>query len=57
MTLSSLSNTTLPWQALRPELTVTDIPSQPQDFFALQPRAGEAVHSKFTPHFIGIESG
>lgn len=47
MTLSSLSNTTLPWQALRPELTVTDIPSQPQDFFALQPRAGEAVR-----HFI-----
>mgnify|MGYP003083732448 FL=1 len=47
MTLSSLSNTTLPWQALRPELTVTDIPSQPQYFFALQPRAGEAVR-----HFI-----
>ena len=47
MTLSSLSNITLPWQALRPELTVTDIPSQPQDFFALQPRAGEAVR-----HFI-----
>ena len=47
MTLSSLSNTTLPWQALRPELTVIDIPSQPQDFFALQPRAGEAVR-----HFI-----
>ena len=47
MTLSSLSNTTLPWQALRPELTVTDIPSQPQDFFVLQPRAGEAVR-----HFI-----
>ena len=47
MTLSSLSNTTLPWQALRPELTVTDIPSSSQDFFALQPRAGEAVR-----HFI-----
>ena len=47
MTLSSLSNITLPWQALRPELAVADIPSQPQDFFALQPRAGEAVR-----HFI-----
>ena len=47
MTLSSLSNTTLPWKALRPELTVTDIPSSSQDFFALQPRAGEAVR-----HFI-----
>lgn len=47
MTLSSLSNTTLPWQALHPELTVTDIPSSSQDFFALQPRAGEAVR-----HFI-----
>ena len=43
----TLSNTTLPWQALRPELTVTDIPSQPQDFFALQPRASKAVR-----HFI-----
>jgi len=47
VTLSSLSNTTLPWKALRPELTVTDIPSSSQDFFALQPRAGEAVR-----HFI-----
>ena len=47
MTLSSLSNTTLPWKALRPELTVTEIPSLSQDFFALQPRAGEAVR-----HFI-----
>jgi len=47
VTLSSLSNITLPWQALRPELAVADIPSQPQDFFALQPRAGEAVR-----HFI-----
>lgn len=47
MTLSSLSNTTLPWKALRPELTVTDMPSSSQDFFALQPRAGEAVR-----HFI-----
>ena len=47
MTLSSLSNITLPWQALHPELAVADIPSQPQDFFALQPRAGEAVR-----HFI-----
>nr|WP_241009225.1 Lon protease family protein [Aggregatibacter actinomycetemcomitans] len=31
------------WQALRPELSVTEIPSQPQDFFSLQPRAGEAI--------------
>ena len=47
MTLSSLSNTTLPWKALRPELTVTDIPSHSQDFFALQPRAEKAIR-----HFI-----
>ncbi|MBN6070652.1 Lon protease family protein [Aggregatibacter actinomycetemcomitans] len=43
MTSSSLSNNTLSWQALRPELSVTEIPSQPQDFFSLQPRAGEAI--------------
>ncbi|MBN6065071.1 Lon protease family protein [Aggregatibacter actinomycetemcomitans] len=45
MTSSSLSNNTLPWQALRPELSVTEIPSQPQDFFSLQPRAGEAIRN------------
>lgn len=38
---------TLPWQELRPELSVTEIPSQPQDFFALQPRAEKAIR-----HFI-----
>ncbi|TYB05221.1 AAA family ATPase [Aggregatibacter actinomycetemcomitans] len=45
MILSSLSNNTLPWQALRPELAVTEIPSQPQDFFSLQPRAGKAIRN------------
>ena len=34
---------TLPWQELRPELSVTEISSQPQDFFALQPRAEKAI--------------
>ena len=38
---------TLPWQELRPELSVTEIPSQPQDFFALQPRVEKAIR-----HFI-----
>ena len=38
---------TLPWQELRPELSVTEISSQPQDFFALQPRAEKAIR-----HFI-----
>ena len=41
------SYNTLPWQELRPELSVTEIPSQPQDFFALQPRAEKAIR-----HFI-----
>ncbi|EHK91286.1 Putative protease La-like protein [Aggregatibacter actinomycetemcomitans RhAA1] len=45
VTSSSLSNNTLSWQALRPELSVTEIPSQPQDFFSLQPRAGEAIRN------------
>jgi len=36
---------TLPWQELRPELSVTEIPSQPQDFFALQPRAEKAIRN------------
>ncbi|MBN6063608.1 Lon protease family protein [Aggregatibacter actinomycetemcomitans] len=45
MTSSSLSNNTLSWQALRPELSVTEIPSQPQDFFSLQPCAGEAIRN------------
>ncbi|WP_314186685.1 Lon protease family protein [Aggregatibacter kilianii] len=38
---------TLPWQELRPELSVTEISSQPQDFFALQPRVEKAIR-----HFI-----
>ena len=41
------SYNTLPWQELRPELSVTEISSQPQDFFALQPRAEKAIR-----HFI-----
>nr|WP_241008887.1 Lon protease family protein [Aggregatibacter actinomycetemcomitans] len=45
VTSSSLSNNTLSWQALRPELSVTEIPSQPQDFFSLQPCAGEAIRN------------
>ena len=43
----SSSYNTLPWQELRPTLSVTEIPSQPQDFFALQPRAEKAIR-----HFI-----
>lgn len=43
----SSSYNTLPWQELRPTLSVTEIPSHSQDFFALQPRAEKAIR-----HFI-----
>ena len=39
----SSSYNTLPWQELRPTLSVTEIPSHSQDFFALQPRAEKAI--------------
>nr|WP_314116877.1 Lon protease family protein [uncultured Aggregatibacter sp.] len=43
----SSSYNTLPWQELRPTLSVSEIPSHSQDFFALQPRAEKAIR-----HFI-----
>ena len=43
----SSSYNTLPWQELRPTLSVTEIPLHSQDFFALQPRAEKAIR-----HFI-----
>ncbi len=43
VTLSSLSNQRLAWQALRPELSVDHIGDRPVDFFALQPRAASAI--------------
>ena len=43
----SSSYNTLPWQELRPTLSVSEILSHSQDFFALQPRAEKAIR-----HFI-----
>ena len=43
----SSSYNTLLWQELRPTLSVSEIPSHSQDFFALQPRAEKAIR-----HFI-----
>ncbi|HBO39522.1 MAG TPA: peptidase, partial [Pasteurellaceae bacterium] len=39
----NLSEQILPWEALQPQLNIPQIPNEPIDFFALQPRARSAI--------------